>query len=188
MFVPSVILKRRERRASKYQIFGCLKKLRGTSAKRVAPPEPLTPPPGVVFEAKPKAVGLMVPETFPLKRCPEKALRIGANVQPLKIARPDEDGRAEDLAVEGPARDREVHGAGGLGQVRVHEVRQRVREAEEVGGRDRGVARDLALEYEVSLVNLRQLEVGREVLHGGGHERARGQKVREAGGRRAAGR
>ena len=68
IFVFSVILKRRERRASKYQILGCLKKLRGTSAKRVEPPEPLTPPPGVVFEAKPKAVGLIVPETFPVKR------------------------------------------------------------------------------------------------------------------------
>ena len=53
-----------------------------------APPEPLTPPPGVALEAKPKDVGLIVPETFPLKRCPENALKMGAIVQPLKIARP----------------------------------------------------------------------------------------------------
>src|SRR5215212_5224043 len=42
--VRSVILNRRESRASTYQMFGCLKKLRGMNAKRVAPPEPFTPP------------------------------------------------------------------------------------------------------------------------------------------------
>ena len=73
---------------SKYQIEGCLKKLRGTPAKRVAPPEPLTPPPGVVFDAKPNAVGLMVPEMLPENFWPEKALKMGASVHPLKIARP----------------------------------------------------------------------------------------------------
>ena len=80
---------------SRYQIFGCLKKLRGTSAKRVAPPDPLTPPAGVaVFGANPKLLpapvalppGLTVPETVAVKRCPEKALKIGAIVQPLSIA------------------------------------------------------------------------------------------------------
>ena len=59
--------KRRERRASKYQILGCLKKLRGASAKRDEPPEPLTPPPGVLLEAKPKDVGLTEPEMFPVR-------------------------------------------------------------------------------------------------------------------------
>src|SRR5437588_8068025 len=82
-FIFSLMWKRRERRASKYQILGCLKKLRGASAKRDEPPEPLTPPPGVLLEAKPKEVGLTEPEMFPVWRAPEKALRIGANVQPL---------------------------------------------------------------------------------------------------------
>src|SRR5436305_768424 len=84
----SLILKRRETRMSRYQIEGCLKKLRGTPEKRVAPPEPLTPPPGVVFDAKPNAVGLMVPVMLPENLWPENALKMGANVQPLKIARP----------------------------------------------------------------------------------------------------
>src|SRR5688500_1476350 len=86
--MPSRMLKRRDRRMSRYQILGCLKKLRRTSARRVSPPEPLTPPPGVVFEANPKAVGLMVPESAGVKRWPEKALKMGAMVQPLKMARP----------------------------------------------------------------------------------------------------
>src|SRR4029078_11560699 len=82
----SVRLNRRESRASRYQMFGCLKKLRGTNAKRVAPPEPFMPPPGVVLEAKPNEVGVTLPLMFPVTRCPEKAFRIGAIVQPLKIA------------------------------------------------------------------------------------------------------
>ena len=50
-----MILKLRESRASKYLMDGCLKKLRGKSAKRVEPPEPLMPPPGVTVPAgKPK--------------------------------------------------------------------------------------------------------------------------------------
>src|ERR1043165_5377397 len=87
-FTLSVRLNRRESRPSRYQMFGCLKKLRGTRAKRVEPPEPLMPPPGVVFEAKPNDVGVMLPLIFPVTRCPEKALRIGAIVQPLKMALP----------------------------------------------------------------------------------------------------
>ena len=49
-----------------------MKKLRGTSAKRDEPPEPLAPavPPvledGVVLEANPKDVGLMLPVIFPV--------------------------------------------------------------------------------------------------------------------------
>src|SRR5215217_4781209 len=82
----SVRLNRRESLASRYQMFGCLKKLRGTNAKRAPPPEPLMPPPGVVLEAKPNEVGVMLPLIFPVTRWPEKALRIGAIVQPLKIA------------------------------------------------------------------------------------------------------
>src|SRR5215217_4716351 len=81
----SVRLNRRESRASRYQMFGCLKKLRGTNAKRDEPPEPFMPPPGVVLEAKPNAVGLILPLIFPVTRCPEKALKIGAIVQPLKM-------------------------------------------------------------------------------------------------------
>ena len=93
------MLNRREIRMSTYQIFGCLKKLRGTSANLVEPPEPLTPPPGVAVPgAKPKLLpepmvpvpappGLTVPETVAVKRCPEKALKMVANVQPLSIAR-----------------------------------------------------------------------------------------------------
>ena len=84
-FVPSVIEKRRETRMSTYQIFGCLKKFRGTCAKRFAPPEPLAPPPGVWLEAKPNDCGLMPPLMFPVNRCPENAFRIGAKVQPLKM-------------------------------------------------------------------------------------------------------
>src|ERR1044072_4853715 len=82
----SVRLNRRESRASRYQMFGCLKKLRGTNAKRDPPPEPLMPPPGVVLEAKPNEVGVMLPLMFPVTRCPENAFSIGAIVQPLKIA------------------------------------------------------------------------------------------------------
>src|ERR1043165_7651169 len=81
----SVRLKRRESRASRYQMFGCLKKLRGTNAKRDEPPEPFMPPPGDVLEAKPNEVGVMLPLMLPVTRCPEKALRIGAIVQPLKM-------------------------------------------------------------------------------------------------------
>src|ERR1044072_2561733 len=81
----SVRLKRRDSRASRYQMFGCLKKLRGTSAKRDEPPEPLIPPPGVVLEATPNDVGVTLPLIFPVTRCPENAFRIGAKVQPLKI-------------------------------------------------------------------------------------------------------
>src|SRR6185295_13403736 len=84
----SVRLKRRESRASRYQMFGCLKKLRGTNAKRDEPPEPLMPPPGVVLEAKPNEVGVMLPLMFPVTRCPENAFRIGAIVQPLKMCFP----------------------------------------------------------------------------------------------------
>ena len=102
--------------------------------------------------------------------------------------RPDEDGRAVDLTVEWPAADGEVHRARGRREVGVHEVRQGVGEAEEIGSGDRCVARDLALEDEVGLMNLRQLEVGSEVLHGGRDKRPRSQKVRVAGGRRVAGR
>src|ERR1044071_884914 len=82
-FMLSLILNRREMRMSRYQIEGCLKKLR--VPKRVAPPEPLAPPPGVAFDAKPNDVGLMVPLMLPENLWPEKALRMGANVQPLKI-------------------------------------------------------------------------------------------------------
>src|SRR5678809_78499 len=85
-FIFSVRLKRREIRPSRYQMFGCLKKLRGTNAKRDPPPEPLMPPPGVVLEAKPNEVGVMLPLMFPVTRCPENALKIGAIVQPLKMA------------------------------------------------------------------------------------------------------
>src|ERR1041385_7852323 len=84
-FTCSVRLKRRESRASTYQMFGCLKKLRGTNAKRDEPPEPFTPEPGVWLEAKPNDVGLMLPLMLPVTRCPENAFRIGANVQPLKM-------------------------------------------------------------------------------------------------------
>src|ERR1044071_5737203 len=84
-FTCSLKLNRRESRASTYQMFGCLKKLRGTRAKRDEPPEPFIPPPGVVLEAKPNDVGVMLPLIFPVTRCPENAFRIGANVQPLKI-------------------------------------------------------------------------------------------------------
>ena len=85
-----MILKRRESRASKYLMDGCLKKLRGKSAKRVEPPEPLRPPPGVDVPAgKPKLfTALVVPETLAVKRAPEKALKIGENVQPFRSARP----------------------------------------------------------------------------------------------------
>src|SRR4051812_13143923 len=86
--MSSLMWKRRETRMSRYQMFGCLKKLRPTCAKRVSPPEPLMPAPGVVLEANPKEVGLMVPEMLPVKRWPEKALKMGANVHPLKMARP----------------------------------------------------------------------------------------------------
>src|SRR5215510_3476346 len=84
-FTCSLRLNRRERRASTYQMFGCLKKLRGTCAKRDEPPEPFTPPPGVWLEAKPNDCGLMLLAIFPVTRCPENALRIGAKVQPLKM-------------------------------------------------------------------------------------------------------
>src|SRR6266446_2552212 len=99
-FVPSVMLKRRERRMSRYQILGCLKKLRGRSANLVEPPEPLTPPacvavPGAKLKllplprvaAAPLPPGFTVPETVAVKRCPENAFKIGAIVQPLSIAR-----------------------------------------------------------------------------------------------------
>src|SRR6185436_6308841 len=84
-FTLSVRLNRRDSRASTYQIFGCLKKLRGTSENLLEPPEPLMPPPGVVLEAKPNDVGVMLPLMFPVNRCPENALRIGAIVQPLDV-------------------------------------------------------------------------------------------------------
>src|SRR5687768_2047484 len=82
--VPSVIANRRERRMSTYQMFGCLKKLRGTSEKRFAPPEPFAPPPGVE-PLKPKLAGAMLPPMLPVKRAPENAFKIGAIVQPLKM-------------------------------------------------------------------------------------------------------
>src|ERR1044071_764438 len=93
-FTCSLRLNRRESLASTYQMFGCLKKLRGTSAKRDEPPEPFIPPPGVVFEANPNDVGVMLPLMLPVTRCPENAFRIGAKVQPLKmcLAAPSENG------------------------------------------------------------------------------------------------
>src|ERR1051325_5279002 len=84
-FTCSVRLKRRESRASTYQIFGCLKKLRGYSANLVEPPEPFEPPPGVWLEAKPNDRGSILPLILPVTRCPENAFRIGARVQPLKM-------------------------------------------------------------------------------------------------------
>src|SRR4051812_4527877 len=75
IFLFSVMEKRRERRRSTYQMFGCLKKLRGMSAKRVEPPDPLEPPPGVKQEAvtpplvqvlNPNAEALTLPETVPV--------------------------------------------------------------------------------------------------------------------------
>src|SRR5262250_3133234 len=93
-FMFSVRLKRRESLASTYQMFGCLKKLRGKPANLLEPPEPLIPPPGVVLLAKPNEVGVMLPLMFPVTRCPENAFRIGAMVHPLLIdlAAPSENG------------------------------------------------------------------------------------------------
>src|SRR6188474_1835831 len=85
--VPSVRLNRREIRRSTYQILGCLKKLRGRRPKRVAPPEPFGPLPGVE-PLKPNDAGEMFPEMLPVRRCPEKALKIGAMVQPFRTALP----------------------------------------------------------------------------------------------------
>src|SRR5829696_2982655 len=94
----SLIWKRREMRMSRYQMFGCLKKLRRRPPKRFAPPAPLTPPAGVeqvpvptplqAEPVKPNEAGEIAPETLPVARAPEKALKMGANVQPLKMARP----------------------------------------------------------------------------------------------------
>src|SRR6476469_6445222 len=83
--VFSVIENLRDSLISTNQMFGCLKKLRGNIANLDEPPEPLLPPPGVCVELNPKAVGEMLPERFPVNRAPEKAFRIGAMVQPLKM-------------------------------------------------------------------------------------------------------
>ena len=53
-------------------------------ARRLEPPDPLTPPPGVE-PLKPKAAGEIEPLIVPVKRCPENELKFGAIVQPLKI-------------------------------------------------------------------------------------------------------
>src|SRR5215204_1357183 len=87
--IPSLIWKRREMRMSRYQMFGCLRVLRLSSEKRVAPPEPLTPPAGVeVPVGKPTDAGVIEPVSDAVARAPEKALKIGEIVQPLKMARP----------------------------------------------------------------------------------------------------
>src|SRR5215213_4983581 len=86
--IPSLIRKRREMRMSRYQMFGCLRVLRSKSAKRDAPPEPLTPPPGVLADENPNRFGVIEPERLAVARAPDMALKIGANVQPLKMARP----------------------------------------------------------------------------------------------------
>src|SRR6185369_1948650 len=52
-----------------------------------------------------------------------------------------------------------------LRQVGVDEVWQRITETAEVRSRDHRVSRDLALDNEVPLMNLRQLEIIVEVLH-----------------------
>src|SRR5687768_2849468 len=66
---PSVMLNRRERRMSRYQIFGCLKALRGNNANRFDPPEPFAPPWGVfVPVGNPQAVGVILPLMFPVLR------------------------------------------------------------------------------------------------------------------------
>src|SRR5687768_5718510 len=88
MFVSSVMAKRREIRRSTNQILGCLKKLRGTCVKRLEPPDPFVPPPGVALEAKPNEVGFIERVRLPVKRAREKALKRGAIVQPFRGALP----------------------------------------------------------------------------------------------------
>src|SRR4030095_202601 len=83
--IRSLRLKRLESRPSRYQMFGCLKKLRGRSARRDEPPEQLTPPPGVE-PLDPKEAGEIDPLMVPVYLCPENEFKIGAMVQPLKIA------------------------------------------------------------------------------------------------------
>ena len=58
--------------------------MRGRRERRLEPPEPLRPPPGVEPDI-PKFESVIEPLTVPVYLWPENELRIGARVQPLKI-------------------------------------------------------------------------------------------------------
>src|ERR1043165_10128242 len=81
----SPIGNRRETRRSRYWIDGWWKALRGSRANRCEPPEPFTPPPGVL---QPLAAGRV----------------LGAQEAPLK---PNEAGAIEPVRLQYPGRRRE---------------------------------------------------------------------------------
>src|SRR5213594_968063 len=77
--IDSENLNRLETRMSRFQIFGWRKVFRPVSGKRLPPPDPVSPPPPVG-----------APDTFPETLAeyggPDVMLRIGARLNPLKIA------------------------------------------------------------------------------------------------------
>jgi hypothetical protein len=83
MLRDSPRLKRRERRASTLTIFGWRKALRPSGRKKLLPPEPVT----LALSAAASGRPLMPAENV----LPDCAVKMGAMVQPPKMARPTLD-------------------------------------------------------------------------------------------------